>query len=143
MEQDYLIENKSLNAKCQCVTFERSGKVLGSCDSLFPVSGMDAGKASRYFPFLLSVAKELEKQEGSDEPIFYPDLDFRFQNYHSICDFTFMKTVDARGAERFIWMIYDNSTHYRLLIKPTAPVKEKRNRVADYVVTSATLRNAG
>jgi hypothetical protein len=116
MEQSYASEGNPLLPKCQCVTFEKSGRILGSCDSLFPVSGMSPDSSDRNFPFLKAVASELNKSRNEADPLFYPELDFSFSGYHSICDFTFMKTTDARGAERFVWIIYDNSTHYRLRI---------------------------
>ena len=101
---------------------------------------MSSPNADRNFPFLRTIASELTKNAEEADPLFYPGLDFSFSGYHSICDFTFMKSVDAMGVERFLWIIYDNSTHYRLVIKNEMSGKMKfRNQE----VTSTTFLKAG
>jgi hypothetical protein len=139
----YASEDSALSPKCQCVTFEKSGQILGSCDSLFEVSGMTPEKTEQFFPFLRTVAMELSSGGYKEDPLFYPGLDFNFREYHSICDFTFMKTTDARGNERFVWLIYDNSTHYRLLIHQEKPVQHHGRKQQHQTVTSTTFRRAG
>jgi hypothetical protein len=139
----YPVQEELLSPKCQCVTFEKSGRVLGSCDSLFAVSGMSNDQANIHFPFLKAVADELSKATAGEEPVFYPGLDFSFGAYRSICDFTFMKTTDARGKDHFVWMIYDNSTHYRVLIQEKQNSRRASEGSRNQKSITATFRKAG
>jgi hypothetical protein len=105
-----------LNDKCQCITFDESGKVTGSNDTLFQASRLTLSVIRQHYPFLWKIIKYLRSHENEKEPLFFPGVEFEFNGYYSVCDFTFMKSVDALGIKRFIWMIYDNSIHYRDLI---------------------------
>lgn len=129
MVDNYELSEKSLDSKCQCVTFDKTGKILGSCDSILRVSGMPKETVIVHFPFIRNVIQMLTAAGASDEPVFYPGLDFSFGEYRSICDFTFMKTIDARGAEHFVWMIYDNSTHYKIKIESERRKSKSRTRL--------------
>lgn len=104
------------NEKCQCVTFDENGNILGSCETLFPAGRMSKQILKKQFPFLESILGYLKDMSREAEPLFFPQVDFECNGYHSICDFTFMKSEDARGIQRFIWMIYDNSIHFNHLI---------------------------
>lgn len=142
MAEMYDVTGNSLSSKCQCVTFDKTGKILGSCDSLMRVSGMSQQAVSDHFPFIRNVIQLLSGAQAADEPVFYPGLDFRFGEYRSICDFTFMKTTDARGSEHFVWMIYDNSTHYKIQIE-SGQHKGRRKAVTAQAGTSTVFFRAG
>jgi hypothetical protein len=111
--------------KCQCITFDTSGKIMGSCDSLFNTSRLSVARIKKEFPFLWKILSQL-KNDKQVEPLFLPEVDFECNGYHSICDFTFMKSEDALGIKRFICMIYDNSIHYKELIRSNYQHKNKQ-----------------
>lgn len=113
------------HVKCQCLTFDESGKILGSCDSLFSTSKLSASTINRKFPFLARIISFLKDNSNRTEPLFFPQVELECNNYHSICDFTFMISKDALGVKRIIWMIYDNSIHFHHLIKNNTTPKVK------------------
>ncbi len=115
--------------KCQCITLDESGKITGSCNTLFHTSRLSATSVKREFPFLYKVINYLKTQEAGESPLFFPQIEFECNGYHSVCDFTFMRSVDALGIKRFIWMIYDNSVHYRDLISSGYQRKIKKPRL--------------
>jgi hypothetical protein len=113
------------SVKCQYITLDAKGNITASCDTLFEVADFSKSHADKKFPFLSAIIKKLNKRVKSSDPLFIPDIDFNCDGFHSICDFTFMKTIDARGIKKFVWMIYDNSVHYRELIKPGEKILKK------------------
>ncbi len=115
--------------KCQCITLDVSGSIIGSCDTLFDTKRITATVIKKEFPFLWGIISYLQGNDHSEEPLFFPHVDFEVSGYHSICDFTFMKSVDARGIQRFIWMIYDNSIHYKELIDRDNSYKRKKAKL--------------
>ncbi len=110
-------DNTSGSVKCQYITLDDHGNVTESCDTLFEMNTFSGSGTRKKFPFLNNILRKLKTTKNA-EPIFLPDIDFHCEEYHSICDFTFMRTTDARGIKRIIWMIYDNSVHYKEMIKP-------------------------
>jgi hypothetical protein len=122
---DNLYLNDDVNKKCQCITFDETGNIMGSCETLFPTSRLTANGIKKEFPFLWKIISFLNKQSNSD-PVFFPQVNFTCNGYHSVCDFTFMKSEDAMGIKRFIMMIYDNSIHYRELIQSNTADHFKR-----------------
>ena len=110
--------------KCQCITLDEKGNIAGSCDSLFRTTELKSGRLKSKFPFLENIISYLSSVKDLAEPLFFPQVDFECDGYRSICDFTFMKTEDARGVKRFIWIIYDNSLHYHQLISAGCRLRE-------------------
>jgi len=117
--------NNSEAVKCQYITLDEGGNITHSCDTLFEIETYSKSLAQKKFPFLSSIFKKLNGSTKQDVPIFIPDIDFKCDGYRSICDFTFMKTIDARGIKKVIWMIYDNSEHYKELISPGKKILKK------------------
>lgn len=115
MKNNYTNYNE--NEKCQCITFDSEGSIMGSCDTLFGTSGLTTELIYSEFPFLLKIITYLNSHNDDSDALFFPHIEFECNGYRSICDFTFMKTVDALGISRFICMIYDNSIHYKDVIK--------------------------
>ena len=110
-------QSTEINEKCQSITFDANGKILGSCDTLFTTARLTATQIKRDYPFLWKVLSYLKSNNNENDPLFFPQIDFECNGYRSICDFTFMKSEDALGIKRFICMIYDNSIHYKELIR--------------------------
>jgi hypothetical protein len=118
-------ENSAHSVKCQYITLDAMGNVTDSCDTLFEMDSHTRVELFRKFPFLILIFSRLERTGKEDEPVFIPDVDFTCDEYHSVCDFTFMRTVDARGVKRIVWMIYDNSEHYKDVIRPGKQILKK------------------
>ena len=110
--------NNNDSVKCQYITIDNDGNILASCDTLFEVSAFSRVQANKKFPFLSKILKTLKNKSNNKEPLFLPDVDFSYEGFHSICDFTFMESYDARGAKKTVWMIFDNSIHYQEFIRP-------------------------
>jgi len=115
--------NQDESEKCQCITLDETGKIVGSSDTLFETKKMTASMIKKQFPFLWGIISKLKEPEYAHDPLFFPHIELEINGYRSICDFTFMKSVDALGIQRFIWMIYDNSIHYKDII---SNVKKRR-----------------
>jgi hypothetical protein len=111
------------NQKCQCITFDENGKIMGSNDTLFPAAKLVSAKIRNEFPFIWKVINRLKKNKSENEAVFYPGIEMDITGYRNVCDFTFMPSTDAFGIRRFICMIYDNSIHYRHFIKDGVPSK--------------------
>ena len=105
------------NEKCQCITFDSEGSIMGSCDTLFGTKGLTTSMLYAEFPFLSKILSCLRLKKNDSDALFFPHVEFECNGYRSICDFTFIKTVDALGISRFICMIYDNSIHYKEVIR--------------------------
>ena len=118
--------NQDENEKCQCITLDEAGAIMGSCDTLFETKRITPAVIRTEFPFLWGILSYLKGENQTETPLFFPHIDFEINGYRSVCDFTFMRTVDARGINRFIWMIYDNSIHYKHLIEENAFHKRKK-----------------
>lgn len=116
------------NEKCQCITFDENGKIMGSCDTLFQTSRLTIAGIKREFPFLWNIINRFKEQTDKEDTLFYPQVEFIFNGYYSVCDFTFMKSEDAMGIKRFIWLIYDNSIHYKDLLTRNAGEKPRKTR---------------
>lgn len=108
-----IYENESGVQKCQCITFDDQGKILGSTEELFPAFRLTSDRLKQEFPFLWKVISALRSGKLNDDPLFFPKVEFEINGYRNICDFTFMSSEDAMGIRRFICLIYDNSIHYR------------------------------
>ena len=121
--------NDDENEKCQCITFDENGKIMGSCDTLFATGRLSVAKIKKEFPFLWKMISYLKSHKDDPNPLFYPDIEFEYNGYRSVCDFTFMQSEDALGIKRFICMIYDNSIHYKHLIKSGLTGKMKRHKL--------------
>lgn len=104
------------NQKCQCITFDEHGRVLGSNDALFPAVRLTLERMKKEMPFVWKVLRHLKSEDAETDPLFFPEVEFEVNGYRNICDFTFMKSVDPMGIRRFICLIYDNSIHYRHLL---------------------------
>lgn len=104
------------NQKCQCITFDENGRVMGSNDTLFPAVKLTLERMKKELPFLWKVLRHLKSEEEESDTLFFPEVEFEVNGYHNICDFTFMKSEDPMGIRRFICLIYDNSIHYRHLL---------------------------
>ena len=126
---NYLSYDENENEKCQCITFDENGKIMGSCDTLFTTSKLTVAGIKREFPFLWNIINYFKTNEKSNDPLFFPQVEFECNGYYSVCDFTFMKSEDARGIRKFIWMIYDNSIHYKELLTSNMSVKHKKTRI--------------
>jgi hypothetical protein len=113
--------------KCQCITFDEKGRIVGSCDTLFSIPKFTSGGVKRAFPFLENIISYFNAGKSGSDPLFIPQVEFECNGYYSVCDFTFMQSEDARGIRRFIWMIYDNSIHYRELLRANVSTKVKLN----------------
>ena len=124
---DYLSEGE--NEKCQCITFDEKGQIMGSNDTLFTVSRKTVSAIKREFPFLWNIISYFKSNEASNEPLFFPQVEFECNGYYSVCDFTFMKSEDARGIRKFIWMIYDNSIHYKDLLSRNTTSKARKTKL--------------
>jgi hypothetical protein len=128
MEVDNYL-NLEENDKCQCITFDEQGRIMGSCDTLFTISRLTVSAIKREFPFLCNIIRHFKNKKNADDPLFFPQIEFECNGYYSVCDFTFMKSEDARGIQRFIWMIYDNSIHYKELLTRQATVKHRKRKL--------------
>jgi hypothetical protein len=120
--------NEAEYQKCQCITFDENGKVMGSNDTLFPAAKLVSSKIKNEFPFIWKVIDHLKKQKSDNDPLFYPGIEFEISGYRNVCDFTFMPSTDAFGIRRFICMIYDNSIHYRHFIQQGISSKLKKQK---------------
>ncbi|HMT28414.1 MAG TPA: hypothetical protein PKD91_03960 [Bacteroidia bacterium] len=116
------------NEKCQCITLDEAGNIVGSSDTLFETKRLTAALIKKEFPFLYGIISHLKIKNQTEDTLFFPEVDFEINGYRSICDFTFMKSVDALGIQRFIWMIYDNSIHYKHLISNLNQTKRGKNK---------------
>ncbi|MBL0339475.1 MAG: hypothetical protein IPP71_00250 [Bacteroidetes bacterium] len=123
---NYLSQDE--NEKCQCITLDETGNIMGSCDTLFETNRITSTVIKKEFPFLWGIISYLKGDHQNADPLFFPEVDFQINEYRSICDFTFMKTIDARGIQRFIWMIYDNSIHYKYLMGNDSFLKRKKSK---------------
>jgi hypothetical protein len=123
--------NEAEYQKCQCITFDENGKVMGSNDTLFPAAKLVSSKIKNEFPFIWKVIDHLKKQKSDNDPLFYPGIEFEISGYSNVCDFTFMPSTDAFGIRRFICMIYDNSIHYRHFIQQGISSKLKKQKRSD------------
>jgi hypothetical protein len=117
------------NEKCQCITLDASGNILGSNDTLFETKRITPNVIKSEFPFLWGIISYLKGEKETETPLFFPQVDFEINDYRSICDFTFMRTVDARGIQRIIWVIYDNSIHYKHLMGGESFSKRKKTKL--------------
>lgn len=120
--------NYDENEKCQCITLDEQGNIVGSSETLFETKKFTASIVKKEFPFLWGIISHLKGNTKTDDPLFFPQVEMEIDGYRSVCDFTFMKSVDALGIQRFIWMIYDNSIHYKHLITNTSRQKIKKNK---------------
>lgn len=118
------------NDKCQCITFDENGRIVGSCDTLFTTSRLTVAGIKREFPFLWNIISHFKKKNDSGGTLFFPQVEFTCNGYYSVCDFTFMESEDALGIKRFIWLIYDNSIHYKELLTRNISVKNRRTRLS-------------
>ena len=124
---DYLSEGEG--EKCQCITFDENGKIMGSSDTLFTISRKTVSAIKREFPFLWNIISYFKTNEQSNEPLFFPQVEFECNGYYSVCDFTFMKSEDDRGIRKYIWMIYDNSIHYKDLLTRNVSGKSRKTKL--------------
>jgi hypothetical protein len=127
MPESYL--NEAENQKCQCITFDENGRVMGSNDTLFPAVKLTLARMKSEFPFLWKVIRYLKTCNEQPDPLFFPQVEFEISGYRNVCDFTFMQSEDAKGIKRFICMIYDNSIHYRHIIQHGYSGKAKKYRL--------------
>lgn len=111
-------ENSADAVKCQYITLDAMGNVTDSCDTLFEMESFSRVALLRKFPFLHMIFSRLSKPGNEGKPVFIPDADFTCDEYHSVCDFTFMRSTDAHGIKNIVWIIYDNSEHYKDVIRP-------------------------
>jgi len=118
------------NDKCQCITFDENGKIMGSCETLFMTSRLSVAGIKREFPFLWNIINHFKQNKDGENALFFPQIEFECNGYYSVCDFTFMKSEDARGIQKFIWMIYDNSIHYKELLTRNATGKPRKTRLS-------------
>ncbi|MDQ3049800.1 MAG: hypothetical protein M3Q95_02825 [Bacteroidota bacterium] len=118
------------NEKCQCITFDENGRIMGSCDTLFQTSRLTASGIKREFPFLWKIISHFQQNKDTGDALFFPQVEFECNGYYSVCDFTFMKSEDARGIQKFIWMIYDNSIHYKELLTRHVSGKPRKTRLS-------------
>ncbi len=125
---NYLSEEE--NDKCQCITFDETGKIMGSCDTLFTTSRLTVAGIKREFPFLWNIISHFKNHNDTDNTLFFPQVEFTCNGYYSVCDFTFMKSEDALGIKRFIWLIYDNSIHYKELLTRDLTGKPRKTRLS-------------
>lgn len=125
---NYLSEEE--NDKCQCITFDENGRIMGSCDTLFQTTRLTIAGIKREFPFLWNIISHFKMNKDSDDALFFPQVEFNCNGYYSVCDFTFMKSEDAMGIQRFIWLIYDNSIHYKELLNRNAMERPRKTRLA-------------
>ena len=124
---NYLSEGEE--EKCQCITFDENGKIMGSSDTLFTLSRKTVSAIKREFPFLWNIITYFKANEMNNEPLFFPQVEFECNGYYSVCDFTFMKSEDARGIRKYIWMIYDNSIHYKELLTRNVTGKNRKTKL--------------
>lgn len=120
--------NEAEYQKCQCITFDENGRIMGSNDVLFPAARLVAAGIRDEFPFIWKVIDDLKKHKSDNDPVFFPGVEFEIRGYRNVCDFTFMPSIDAFGIRRFICMIYDNSIHYRHFIQQGMPAKLKKQK---------------
>ncbi len=118
-------EHNADAVKCQYITLDAMGNVTESCDTLFEMESFSRVTLFRKFPFLEMIFAGLSRPGSESEPVFIPDVDFTCDEYHSVCDFTFMRTTDAHGVKNIVWMVYDNSEHYKHVIRPGKQILKK------------------
>ena len=111
--------------KSQCIVMDDLGNINSSCDTLFEITSFGSDRTFMSFPFLRGVIRKLSRSNRQSEPVFIPDVDFHFDGFHSVCDFTFMRSTDARGISRIVWYIYDNSEHFRSVIEPGKKIRKR------------------
>lgn len=103
-------------ATSQYIVFNFKGVIVKSCDSLFPISGQTGKNIFDVFPVLKCIEPDVQKLQQKDVPLFLPHVAFARKNYHSICDFVFMRDTFA-SHDVIVWMITDNARHYQCLLQ--------------------------
>ena len=73
---NYLSYDENENEKCQCITFDENGKIMGSCDTLFTTSKLTVAGIKREFPFLWNIINYFKTNEKSNDPLFFPQVEF-------------------------------------------------------------------
>ena len=67
--------NQDESEKCQCITLDESGKIVGSSDTLFETKKMTATMIKKQFPFLWGIISKLKEPEFAHDPLFFPHVE--------------------------------------------------------------------
>ncbi len=107
----------------QIILFDKTGKLIDSCNTLIDTTPYQQKSLFEAFPFLDSLKAVLinwNKEQASKEPLYFPRVEWTYNNKEWIFDFTLYKDTD-KGA--IVWLIQDLSKQYEYLLK----VQQERN----------------
>jgi len=111
-----------LAKKAQVVLFTSEGGLIESCDTLIDVTKLTKQSSLfEAFPMLESLQSNFNLLNDIDNELYFPRVEFSYNDKEWVFDFTFYKKNDAKGV--FIWLIQDLTRQYRYLFD----VQQERN----------------
>jgi len=95
----------------QLILLDDEGRIIASCDSIFPTLDMRDEPVFKHFPLVESIFGIAKNMKVNEPKLRFSKIETTFKELNGFYDFTFIKT-DIDSREPILWTILDYTKLY-------------------------------